>query len=123
MNPLIGAFFRAVPNGIVGPEIIGVPGPKFFPGVFVTDRFAILRFLDAGSLNSGMRAVPRARPAAALTGRRNLGRPVGAGPELRMRAARRELNFFMLKHAALGIFGACGTFLIARSFFEQTTSL
>merc|ERR1719494_1394239 len=31
MNPPMGAFFRAVPNGIVGPEIIGVPGPKFFP--------------------------------------------------------------------------------------------
>merc|ERR550519_116347 len=124
MNPPMGAFFRAVPNGIVGPEIIGVPGPKFFPGVFVTDRFIILRFLGAGFLNSGMRALSRARPAAAvLAGRRNLGRPVGAGPELRMRAARRELNFFMLKHAALGIFGACGTFLIARSFFEQTTSL
>merc|ERR1719318_1512904 len=64
MNPPTGAFFRAVPSGIVGPEIIGVPGPKFFPGVFVTDRFIILRFLGAGSFNSGMRA--------ALAGRRNL---------------------------------------------------
>merc|ERR1719494_1561566 len=106
MNPPYRGLFRAVPNGIVGPEIIGVPGPKFFPGVFVTDRFIILRFLGAGSFNSGMRA--------ALAGRRNLGKPVGPGPALRMRAARRELNFSMLKHAALGIFGACGTFLIGR---------
>merc|ERR1719494_516686 len=80
MNPFIGAFIRAVPNGIVGPEIIGVPGPKFFHGVFVTDRFIILRFLGAGSLNSGMRAVSRARAAAAAL--------AGAAPELRMRAAR-----------------------------------
>merc|ERR1719494_1781764 len=71
MHPPTGAFFRAVPNGIVGPEIIGVPGPKFFPGVFVTDRFILGWSLrERGG-----------RPAGSGRG----GRPAGSGRAAKIR--------------------------------------